>query len=350
MTTRTPQQSTAPPGPPADSAGPGSARHTRLRSLLSRFTMHPIFAVVLGLVVLLVVFSAVNGTAFASIDNARNMLLDVSITLILAVGVTFAIITAGFDLSVGSVLVFSGVVAMKVMVLLGGDGWTTSLVGLLVAVLAGAAWGAVNGTFVAYAGLNPIIVTLGSMGAALGLALVVSGGQDLVDVPEPMIGLSTERILGIPPVALIALGFAAICGIVLSKTVFGRFTYAIGSSKEAATRAGLPVRRHLLTVYLLSGFAAGLAGWLALARFSTTNMSGHSLDSLDAATAALLGGASLYGGVGSILGTVVGAFIPVVLANGLVIANVQSYWQQVMTGAVLVLAIYLDRKRRMRQE
>jgi ribose transport system permease protein len=332
------------------SPSPDPNASPRNRRRVADVVASPLFAVVAGLLVLIVVFSIVNGEAFASVDNFRNITLDVAITLVLAVGITYVIITAGFDLSVGSVLVFSGVVAMKVMVALGGNGWPTALAGLAAALAAGGAWGMLNGALVAYARLNPIIVTLGSLGAALGLSLVVADGQDLVDVPSSMIDLGNERILGVPPVALIALAFAAVAGIALSKTVFGRYTYAIGSSKEAAARAGVRVERHLVRVYVLSGAAAGLAGWLALARFSTTSISGHSLDALNAATAALLGGASLYGGVGTILGTVIGAFIPVTLANGLVIANVQSYWQQVVTGVVLVLAVYLDSERRKRNE
>ncbi|HET6507826.1 MAG TPA: ABC transporter permease [Baekduia sp.] len=326
------------------------ARDGRGRPALARVVANPLFAVVTGLIALVIAFSIVNGSAFASVDNVRNITLDAAITLVLAVGITYVIVTAGFDLSVGSVLVFSGVFAMKVMGWVGGSSWPTALLGLLGALAAGGAWGALNGWLVAYARLNPIIVTLGSLGAALGLSLVVAGGADLVDVPASMIDLGNERVLGVPPVALIALVFAAVAGVVLAKTVFGRHTYAIGSSKEAAERAGIAVERHLVRIYLFSGACAGLAGWLALARFSTTSISGHSLDALNAATAALLGGASLYGGVGTIVGTVLGAFIPVVLANGLVIGGVQSYWQQVVTGVVLVLAVYLDSERRKRNE
>jgi ribose transport system permease protein len=207
-----------------------------------------------------------------------------------------------------------------------------------------------NGAIIAFARLNPIIVTLGSLGAALGMAQVVSGGQDLVEIPNVMLNFGTGRFGGVPSLVYVALGVAVFAGIVLAKTRFGRYTYAVGSSQEAATRAGLPVRRHLVAIYAISGMTAGLAAWLSLARFSSTNISGHSLDNLNAATAVLLGGVSLYGGVGTILGTVFGTFIPAVLANGLVIANVQSYWQQVVTGAVLVLAVYIDRERRKRSE
>jgi ribose transport system permease protein len=327
----------------------------RKRGALSRdgladLTARPLFAVVTAFIVLLVSFSVINGSVFASATNFRNIALDGAITLVLVVGVTFVIITAGFDLSVGSVLVFSGVVAVKAMVAMGGNGWPTALAGLAVSLAVGAAWGTLNGALVAYARLNPIIVTLGSLGAALGLAQVLSGGQDLIEVPTVMVTFGNGRLLGVPALVFVSLVVAATAGIVLAKTVFGRHTYAVGSSIEAASRAGLAVQRHLLVVYTMSGVAAGLAGWLSLARFSTTNISGHGLDNLNAATGALLGGVSLYGGVGTIVGAVFGTFIPVVLANGLVIANVQSYWQQAVTGGVLVLAVYLDRERRKRNE
>jgi ribose transport system permease protein len=332
--------------PNAASSGPGPG--TRLRSRLSDLAARPLFAVATGLIGLIVIFAVINGVTFVSVDNFRNIALDGSITLVLAVGVTYVLITAGFDLSIGSILVFSGVVAVKAMDAVGGGGWVAALIGLVVALLAGAAWGVLNGSIIAYAGLNPIIVTLGSLGAALGLAQVISGGQDLVSIPDVMINFGIGQVLGVPSPVFVALGTAAFAGIVLAKTRFGRYTYAIGSSQEAATRAGLAVQRHLVVIYTISGTTAGLASWLSLARFSSTNIGGHSLDNLNAATAVLLGGVSLYGGVGTMLGSVFGTFIPAVLANGLVIANVQSYWQQVVTGAVLVLAVYLDRERRKR--
>jgi ribose transport system permease protein len=318
------------------------------RRRLADLTAQPIFAVAAGLAIVVVVFTILNGTTFASGSNFRNIALDAAVTLVLVTGVTFVIITAGFDLSVGSVLVFSGVVAVKAMSSVGGGGWGVALVGLVAAVASGAAWGCLNGLLIAYARLNPIIVTLGSLGAALGLAQVITGGQDQTDVPTVMVDFGSGQLLQIPALVYVALGVALLGGFYLSRTVFGRRTYAIGSSQEAASRAGIAVQRHLIAVYVLSGAAAGLAGWLSLARFSTTNISGHALDNLNAATGALLGGVSLYGGVGSMLGAVVGTFIPVTLANGLVISSVQSYWQQVLTGAVLVGAVYLDRERRSR--
>lgn len=333
---------TAQQSPPTDDAA------TR-RPRFDRITRHPLFVVASAFVALFVAFAVINGPPFLSVPNLRNMALSGSILLIIAVGVTYVIITAGFDLSVGSVLVFSGVLSVIVMQRIGGDGAGTALIGLLVAIVSGVLLGSINGFLVAYAELNPIIVTLGMFGAALGMAQVVTGGQDLSGMPQAMADFGIGRILGVPWVVVVAAIVALIAGISLHYTAFGRHTFAIGSNKEAAVRSGIPVRRHLASIYALGGSLAGLAGWLSLAVYGTTNIGGHSLDALNAATAAILGGASLFGGVGLIAGTVIGNAIPVVLASGLVIAGLQSFWQQVVTGVVLVGALYLDRLRRLRR-
>ncbi|MEY9853535.1 ribose transport system permease protein [Leifsonia sp. EB41] len=319
------------------------------KNRFSSATQHPLFVVTTALIALLVIFELINGPAFLSAQNIRNMALAGSIILILAIGVAYVIITAGFDLSVGSVLVFSGVVSVVVMRAVGGQGWGAALLGFGVAVLVGALVGAINGALVAYADLNPIIVTLGTLGAALGLAQVVTGGQDLNNVPAVMMDFGVGRLFGVPWVVIAAGVVALVAGIALHYTAFGRHTFAIGSNKEAAVRAGIRVRSHLAGIYIISGMLAGLAGWLSLAVYGTTNIGGHSLDALNAATAALLGGASLFGGIGSIAGTVLGNAIPVVLASGLVIAGLQTFWQQVVTGVVLIGAVYLDRLRRVRR-
>lgn len=333
---------------PASTTGPISNGGNK-RTLLSRVSQHPLFVVTAALIALLIIFTAINGMVFLSAQNVRNMALAGAIILILAIGVTYVIITAGFDLSVGSVLVLSGVVSVLVMRSVGGQGWMTAFIGLGTALAVGAAVGAINGALVAYADLNPIIVTLGTLGAALGLAQVATGGQDLNNVPSVMADFGVGRALGVPWVVVAAGVIAVVAGLALHYTAFGRHTYAIGSNKEAAVRAGIRVRPHLTGIYMISGVLAGIAGWLSLSVYGTTNISGHSLDALNAATAALLGGASLFGGIGSIAGTVIGNAIPVVLASGLVIAGLQTFWQQVVTGVVLIGAVYLDRLRRGRR-
>jgi ribose transport system permease protein len=197
----------------------------------------------------------------------------------------------------------------------------------------------------------PLIVTLGTLGAALGLAQVITDGVDLRDVPFSLVDtIGTGRLFGqIPWLVVIAAVVAVVFGVVLAATRFGRHTYAIGSNVEAAQRSGIDVDRHLVKVYALSGFLAGLAGFLSLARFSTTTIGGHSTDNLSAIAAAVLGGTSLFGGLGTIAGTVIGVFIPIVLQNGFVITGVKPFWQQVAVGAVLIAAVYLDQLRRRTQ-
>jgi ribose transport system permease protein len=306
---------------------------------------------VLGVLIVLVAgFSAVRPHQFATGFNSRTLLGDSATLIILATGLTFVVVSAGIDLSVGSVLVFASVVAAKAMVAMGGAsaGWGGIALGLLIAAAAGMTWGVVNGFLVAKARIPPLIVTLGSFGAALGLAQVITSGLDVQTVPARLTSsIGTGLALGVVPwVFVLAAALAITLGLMLAYTRFGRHTYAIGSSPEAARRAGINVSRHLLKIYALQGTLAGVAGWVSLARFAGTTISGHGTDNLDAIAAVAIGGTSLFGGVGWVLGSVVGVFIPAVLQNGFLIVGVQAYWQQVAVGAVLVAAVYADQFRR----
>jgi ribose transport system permease protein len=307
-------------------------------------------SIALILVALITVFSLLKPGEFFAIDNARNIATDAAVLLVLATGLTYVIFTAGIDLSVGSVLVFSGVVSAKMMNEVGGNGWGTLLVGVAVAVAAGCAWGCLNGFLVAKANIPPFIVTLGTLGMALGAALLITGGVDEREVPFKLVDtIGSGRLFDqIPYLVLIAAVVALIGGIVLAQTRFGRYTYVAGSNLEGTRRAGVNVDRHLIKVYALGGTLAGLAGYLSLARFGTTSIGGHSTDNLDAIAAIVIGGTSLFGGVGTIIGTVIGVFIPAVLRNGFVIVGVQPFWQQVAVGAVLIAAVYFDQLRRSR--
>ena len=305
----------------------------------------PIGLILVGLIV---VFSVLEYENFVSVSNARNITTDAAVLLVLAVGSTFVIITAGIDLSVGSVLVFAGVVAAKAMEAVGGEGVGTLLVGLAAALASGLGWGALNGFLIAKAKIPALIVTLGTLGMALGAALLITGGVDQRDVPFKLVEtVGSGRLFGeLPYLVLIAFGVALAGGILLAATRFGRYTYAIGSNEEGARRAGVAVDRHLIKVYALAGTLSGLAGFLSLARFATTTIGGHSTDNLQAIAAIVIGGTSLFGGVGTMLGTVFGVFIPAVLQNGFVIVGLQPFWQQVAVGAVLIIAVYLDQLRR----
>jgi ribose transport system permease protein len=315
-----------------------------------------IFLVLIGLIVF---FSVWHGEQFFDTRNFRNIALDASQLMLLAVGMTFVIITAGIDLSVSAVLVFSAVVGAKVMSNLSGSPEqvrnyefpTQNVgipVGLAVAVLCGLAWGILNGVIITKLKLPPFIVTLGTLGMALGLAQIISGGASVPYVPyDVQTEIGARRIFGFLPVLVIVTGVVVIIAMIaLSLTRFGRYTFAVGSNAAAARRAGINVDRHLIKVYAISGLLAGLAGAMDLARFATASTSTHSADNLNAISAVVIGGTSLFGGMGSIFGSVVGTFIPAVLRNGLVIGGINPFWQQVAIGAILIVAVWIDQRRR----
>lgn len=300
------------------------------------------------LIVLIAVFSALEPSAFPSMINLRGTLSDAAILLVLATGATFVIITAGIDLSVGSVLVFSSVVGAKAMDQLGNAGADAVIAGLVVSIAAGVAWGIVNGVLVAKAKVPPFVVTLGTLGAAYGLSLVISGGLDVRSVPRGLVTFGNGRVLGIPNIALVAGALTALAGVVLALTVFGRWTYAIGSNVESARRAGINVDRQLIAVYAFAGAMAGLGGYLSLARYGTTTIAGNTTTNLQVITAVVIGGTSLFGGKGWMLGTAIGVFIPIVLSKGFIIVGVAPYWQFVAVGVVLILAVLVDQRQRLR--
>lgn len=316
--------------------------------------------ILLLLVALVLVFVVLRPSQFATAFNLSTLATDAAILLVLAIGQTYVIITAGIDLSVGSTLVFSSVVGAKVMLAMSGaqgstygttnGGWGVIAVGTIAAVVSGALWGLLNGFLVARARIPALIVTLGTLGMALGSAQIITGGQDVRAVPQLLItNVGQGALGGIPVLVLIAAAIAVVAGVILHQTRFGAWTFAIGSNSEAARRSGVPLRRQIMKVYVLSGALAGIAGMMAVARFSTTTIGGHTADNLATISAVVLGGTSLFGGLGSILGTVIGVFIPIVLLNGFVILGIPPFWQTVAIGAVLILAVFVDQlKRRQR--
>ncbi|MBW3633871.1 MAG: ABC transporter permease [Chloroflexi bacterium] len=320
---------------------------------------------------IILVFAIHERASFLNARNFNDIIIDSSQLVVLSVGMTFVIITAGIDLSVGSVLILSSVVAAKVMIALSGTPqdiarfeFPTQGLGIPVGLAAGVATGLVcgvaNGALITRLRMPSFIVTLGMLGIALGLGQLLSGGTSVPNVPPSVqteIGLrelvgfdvAGQRVRITPPV-VIAYSIALIAAVVLNRTRFGRYTYAIGSNAAAARRAGIEVDVHLIKVYALSGLLAGVAGAMDLMRFGTASVGSHQSDNLAAISAAVIGGTSLFGGIGTIGGSVVGAFIPTVLRNGLVITRVQPFWQNVAIGMVLILAVYLDQRRRRAEE
>ena len=315
--------------------------------------------IILILLALGVVFSVLEGRAFLSTQNFLNIIVDASELLLMAVGMTFVIITAGIDLSVGAVLVLSSVLAAKTMVALSGTSQqvqnyqfphegTGIPVGIVVGLLVGLACGLINGLVVTRLKLTPFIATLGSLGLFLGTAQILSGGVNVPYVPPAVQSqIGTRNLFGFLPVPIaVAVVVVIVAALALHLTRFGRYTYAAGSNAEAARKVGINVDGHILKVYVLSGFLSGLAGVIDLARFNTASVGAHTLDNLNVISAVVIGGASLFGGLGTILGSVVGTFIPAVLQNGFVIQGLQPFWQQAAIGLILIFAVFIDQKRR----
>jgi ribose transport system permease protein len=337
-------QATVPPPAPAEAA-PSEDEPTGRLARLARLQA---LQIIIVLAVIVVVFSIVKPSSFLTVFNIRGIVQSTAILAVLGVGMTFVIITGGIDLSVGSVLVFSAVVCDKAMAGLGGQGWGTAIVGALVAIGCGLVWGLINGFLVARAKVPPLIVTLGTLGMALGLAEVITGGVDLRNVPTVMVNSVGfgNIVWQVPTLAVIAAVIVAIGIVLLHRTRFGLYTFALGSNPEAGRRSGINVNRHLIMVYALSGLLAGFAGWLNLAFFQSTTIGGQSSTNLSVIAGVVIGGTSLFGGYGSIFGSVIGLFIPATLQNGFVIIGIQPFWQQVVVGAVLIAAVYVDQQRR----
>jgi ribose transport system permease protein len=304
----------------------------------------------LALVILIVVFTVKAPGKFLTLTDFSLMGQDAAWLLVMAVGETFVIITAGIDLSVGSLLVLSGVTTDLYCIHHGGTNasWTVIAIGCVIGLATGGAWGALQGFIIAKGKVPPLIVTLaGFIAAGEGVAYLITGGADFRTVPSRLVNtIGLGSVIGIPWLIVISFAVAIVGGLVLAFTRFGRYTYAVGSNQEAARRAGIRVDRHLIKVYALSGLLAGLGGILSLASFDSTTIAGHAFDNLEVITAVALGGASLFGGRGSMVGSFIGLAFSTVLLEGLVIIGVNQYWQEVAIGAALVAAVYLDQFRR----
>lgn len=290
---------------------------------------------------------------FLSPLNIRALMLSGTEALLLALGMSMLLGAGEFDLSLGANLVLSSVVGALVMVAFGPAGSpeqasNVGLIltsGLLACVATGIIFGAANGVLVAFSRINSLIATLGMLGLGTGIALVLTkNGQDITGFPaalQAQFGLKTIGAIPVP--AILALVSAALLWAVIRYTRYGRHTLAIGSSRSAAERAGLRVRPHILSLFILAGALAGLAGYVDIAQYTTTIMTGHPNDALQAVTAVVIGGTLLEGGRISIIGTLWGVTLAVILQNGLVIIGVSSAYQLMAVGGVLIIAVGLDR-------
>ncbi len=278
-------------------------------------------------------------STFLNYSNLSQVIRALSFVAIMAVGQSPVIISGGIDLAVGSVLGLSGVVTAAL--LSGGYGITLGFgAGILVGLLSGV----LNGLIITKAKLPPFIVTLGSMSMMRGLAFAITGGETIRNLPEDFLAVGQGTLAGVPIPVLAMIAFAIVIGILLKKSIWGRYAYAIGGNEQAAVYSGVHVDRIKLMVYSLCGFAAGLAGVLFTARFGVGQSTAGLGYELDVIAAAVIGGVSLSGGRGTILGAVMGSLLMGILRNGLVLLNVSPYWQQFAIGVVIVLAVIMDRK------
>ncbi|WP_026923858.1 ABC transporter permease [Glycomyces arizonensis] len=283
---------------------------------------------------------------FLTADNLFNIGSQTAVIAIIAVAQTMVIITKGIDLSVGSVAALAGVAGAMVVRDLGFSVWEASAV----AVAVGAAAGLVNGLLVSFARLPPFIATLGMMSAGRGLVFIVTGAVGVYSLPESFQLLGNGVIAGVPFTIVVTAAVALAVGGLLSQSRFGQHVYAMGSNLEAARRSGIPVRRNLTAVYVLAGMLVGLGGVIAASRVNSGQPNyGIGLE-LDVIAAAVIGGASLFGGQGRIVGTLIGAFLIALVRNGSVLLGINIHYQQLIVGLIIWAAVYFDQFRRRRLE
>ncbi|MCR2807906.1 ABC transporter permease [Paenibacillus soyae] len=298
--------------------------------------------------ILLIVFFTVSSENFFRFDNIIGILLSTAVIGVLALGSTFVIITGGIDLSVGTVMTFASVMTGVVITF-----WGLPIpFGIVGGILTGALCGFISGWLVAKMNIPPFIATLGMMMVTKGLSLIVSGTKPIYFTDDHAKGftqVAMAKLLGIPLAVYIFFGLAVIASVILSKTIVGRYNFAIGSNEEATRLSGVNTAYWKIVIYVITGAFAGIAGILMASRLNSAQPALGAGYELEAIAAVVIGGTSLSGGRGSILGTVIGALIMSVLTNGLRILSVPQEWQIVLVGLVVILAVYADILRRRRK-
>ena len=310
---------------------------SKAKTLLSEYFIIIIF-------VALVVVLTLLKNSFMSPANIVNILKQTSINGILSFGMMFVIIAGGFDLSVGSTIAFTGILAGLL-----GNGQFPLILVLIVALAAGLAVGIVNGIGVAHGNLPPFIMTLGTMTSIRGLALLICNGKPVTGLSEEYRALTAESVLGIPLLAVYFIIVIVICAFVLSKTVFGRRVYACGGNLQAARVAGINTKFIQIAVFAIAGLLAGFCGFLLTSRVTIGQPNAAESYEMDAITACVIGGVSMSGGVGKAWGVVVGSLLITVISNGLDVMGVSSHWQRIVKGIIIVVAVLIDVKGRSRK-
>lgn len=298
---------------------------------------------VAGLLIMVVVFASMTDV-FLTQRNIVNILQQSSINACIAIGMTLVIISGGIDLSVGPVAAFAAVLSATLLV----SGVPVPLI-ILAALVVGLACGFVNGALIAYAGLQPFIVTLGTLSLFRALALIFTGGNPILSLPNEFRRLFTTEFFGLP-VPVIMVGVLAVAAtVLLKKTPLGEYILAVGGNEEAARVSGVPIERTKVVTYMISGGLASLAAVILIARLGAAEPTLGNLWELEAIAAAAIGGASLMGGKGSIFGTILGAIVLGAMRNGLTLLNVQAFYQLLATGIIIIMAMLVDRLARGRE-
>lgn len=303
------------------------------------------------------VFAGIN-VAFVDGTNLTSLALDGSEVVLLAVAEALLLSAGEFDISLGANLVIASVIGAELMVHLSGTGAQVAAqeypslavglgVGIPACLVVGAVMGAFNGFVVTRLRVNSLIATLATLGIATGVADVLTNGSDVPNVPSALQGdFGIRTVGGVPLPAVVVVAALVVLWWVFTRTRFGLHTLALGSSRDACSRAGLRVDRQLMWLFVVAGLLAGLAGLIDVSRFATTNISGHQTDALAAISGAVIGGTALQGGTGSVGGAVAGAMLAVILQSGLVIAGLSPFYQYIAIGIVLIVAVALDQRRR----
>ncbi len=289
-----------------------------------------------GLAIIFVVFTWLS-PVFLTAPNLINVLQQSSINACIALGMTLVIVSGGIDLSVGPIAALAAVVSASLMV----AGVPIPLA-ILAALGVGALCGLFNGVLVAYAGLQPFIVTLGGLSLYRALSLIYTGGNPVFGIPKEFRALTNGDVMGIPTPVVIVAVIALTCWIVLNKTPLGEYLMAVGGNQEAARIAGVPVALTKIAAFVISGVLAAVAALILVGRLGAAEPTLGNLWELDAIAAAAIGGASLMGGKGSIVGTILGAIILGSLRNGLTLMNVQAFYQLLATGIIIIAAMLID--------
>jgi len=296
----------------------------------------------LSLILLFIALTIASPNFFTS-TNLSSVVRQTAVINIMALGMTMIIITGGIDLSVGAILAMGGVVGTMAM-----EKGMSIPVGVLVGVLTGLGCGLANGLMITQLRIQPFIVTLGTLGIFRGTTLIMTNGLPVHQVPDRFSYIGEGNLLGVPFVLWVLVACAVITHILLEHTRLGRYTFAIGSNREAAVYAGIPVKFHTTAVYAIGGALTGLAGMIEASRLMTGQPTAGQGYELQAIAAVVIGGGSLQGGEGSVMGTLVGAFIMGLLSNGSDLLGVSPYLQQAIIGAVIILAVTLDEVRKRR--